>query len=758
MDDSTLPRSPEPKQSRLHEERNWRSRMGPLLAALVAAVLFVGLFLLIDRAWKVQLTERKSAAVTSELASLGAQVESQINGLVHSTIGLAAYAYVHPDLGDTEFERVAERLHRGHEGLMISLTLARGSVIELVYPLEGNEAVVGLDIGAHPEQADSYHRVLQEREPVVAGPWPLVQGGQGILIRAPVYTGPDLDNRPEQTASGAGEHFTITSIALDLDAFLERVGLHDRSEHLHLALRGQDGAGEVGPFFHNPDALDATAPYTHRIRFPGGEWQLLADVGPTQPGTDRPVAWWALGIVGALAVGGYTYRVGTGLRQRRRELDRYRGLVNRLADPTLVVSGRRILWANPAFTRMLGYQRSIDMDLEHLNMVHPDDLYQLPPNLDFTEMNPDTLGREVRIRQADGDYRYFLLRWVPVEWEQGHALLVTFLDVHENRLLFEALAAARDLQDAMFEAVPGDALVIDSEGTIRRVFGDTCRRFASCEPLIGKRLDQLMPSSLAAGFLAVVHRAIEEETLQTHDYYLETDVLKNFGVPVHDGRARWYEGRIRPLACSVSGRPAVVWHALDVTERRELELRLKTMAWEDPLTGMANRAALDRAFPRLAARADRQRGRLALLFIDLDRFKPVNDRFGHAVGDQLLRQIAGRLKSHLRPDDVLVRLGGDEFIVLTAPLDERDEGQHLAERLRQDLDKPFHVQIGDTEVAELQISSSIGVAFYPDAGQQLPEVMVAADRAMYQVKTRGRNGVALADEVPPAGARPANHG
>jgi len=748
MDDSTHTRTEAPDDAPRHEGRDSHSTAGPFVLGLAAALVFLGLFLLIDRAWKIELEDRQSAAVAGELASLRTQVESLINGLVHSTIGLAAYAYVHPDLESDEFERVAERIYRGHEDLVISLTLARGPIIEFVYPLEGNEDVVGLNLATHPEQADSFRRVLNEREVVVAGPWPLVQGGYGLLVRAPVDTDPAPDGPSHLVIDEHANQLSISSIALDFEALLERAGIGEQRGTLLLALRGRDGVGEAGPLFYNPHGLGEDAPYRHRIRFPGGEWQLLADVDPAYRATDRPMAWWALGFVAALAVGGYTYRVGTGLQARRRDLDRYRGLLNRLEDPTLVVSGRRIIWANPAFVRMLGQQPPVNTVLAQLDLVHPDDLDRLPPNLDFTDTPAETHGREVRICVSQGGCRFFLLRWVPVDWEQGRAWLLTFVDVNENRLLFDALTAARDLQDAMFEAIPGYAFVVDSEGTVRHVFGEACHRQEMAPALLGDTLDQLFPSDVAANFLEMVNRAIDEGTLQTNEYRLDVDLLKRLGIPEHETGARWFEARIRPLARAINGLPAVVWHALDVTDRRELEVKLKTMAWEDPLTGMANRAAMDRAFPRLAARAERQGGRLALLFIDLDHFKPVNDRYGHAVGDQLLRRVAERLKSHLRPDDVLVRLGGDEFIVLTAPLEEREEGLHLAQRVQQDLNNTFEVHTGPGEFVELKITSSIGVAFYPDVGRHLSDLMVAADRAMYQVKAQGHNDVGLAGDAP----------
>lgn len=712
---------------------------GPMVAALSGAVLFVLLFLAIDLGWKQQLAERYEQAVATEAASLRSQLESVLNASVHATIGLAAYAYVHPDLTEEDFARAADRLYRDQQDLFRSLTLARGETLALVYPRAGNEGAIGLNLAQHPEQGASFRRVLETRQTVVAGPWPLAQGGRGLLVRAPVLT----DDPAE--AIEVGNPWTLSSVALDFDTVLEQAGLMPRPERLQIALRGRDGLGSAGEVFYNPHGLDPeTSPVRHTVTFAGGQWELLARPLPEPGSTARPAAWWVMGVVGLLAVSGYTYRVGQGIRERRHALSRYQGLVNRLEDATLVVAGPRILWANPAFTRLTGLAPDPGQPLGKLDFIDPGDRARLPAGLDFSSAQNEPRGREIRVRTREGEERFHLLRWVPIDWEGQQAFLLSFVDVHDNRLLFDALSEARDLQDALFEAMPGDALVIDEHGLVRRAFGEARRGDAPARDAVGHELDELLPPEVAERFGGIVQQALRKGALQEIQYRLHPCGFHGGEGRDEGGETRWYEARVRPIDTPFEGVAAVVWHALDVTERKHLEERMQALAWEDPLTGTANRAALDRAFPRLAARADRQERQLALLFIDLDRFKPVNDDYGHAVGDELLRQLAGRLAASLRPDDLLVRLGGDEFIVLSAPLQSREEASILVERVQSAFERAFELHPGHMEPVEQTLSCSIGVAFYPADGTRLADLMMAADHAMYRVKAAGRNNVAFA--------------
>jgi len=184
----------------------------------------------------------------------------------------------------------------------------------------------------------------------------------------------------------------------------------------------------------------------------------------------------------------------------------------------------------------------------------------------------------------------------------------------------------------------------------------------------------------------------------------------------------------------------------ELAERQRLETRLRTLAEHDPLTGLMNRAALTEALRRSLALAVRQKWSVAVVFIDLDKFKAVNDSMGHAAGDELLRQIASRLQGCLRESDLLGRLGGDEFIVVAEALHDGPRNAiELADKLLMQMKRPF--LIGGQS---LSVGFSAGIAIYPGDGDT-PESLVAnADAAMYQAKEQGRFRAALFQRSAPA--------
>ncbi len=174
--------------------------------------------------------------------------------------------------------------------------------------------------------------------------------------------------------------------------------------------------------------------------------------------------------------------------------------------------------------------------------------------------------------------------------------------------------------------------------------------------------------------------------------------------------------------------------AREITERKQQEAQIHHLAHHDLLTGLPNRAMF---FDRLEAAIDEasaESRKLALMFVDLDRFKPVNDRHGHAVGDQLLQAVAGRMHTILRAGDLVGRIGGDEFIVLLHDIRTEDDALTAAEKLRCHLETPF-----DIEGRRLQISASIGIALYPSHADNARELARRADEAMYLSKAEGRN-------------------
>ncbi len=174
---------------------------------------------------------------------------------------------------------------------------------------------------------------------------------------------------------------------------------------------------------------------------------------------------------------------------------------------------------------------------------------------------------------------------------------------------------------------------------------------------------------------------------------------------------------------------------LDVTEQKQVEQRLLEVAQHDPLTGLPNRALIFDYASHLLAAAQRKHSRGAMLFIDLDRFKPVNDLYGHEVGDNLLKEVGARLTACVRHEDLIGRIGGDEFVIVLSDIGKDYSALTAAQHLIDSLSRPF--QIGGFD---LSISASVGISFFPRHGSDVDSLLHAADLAMYHAKEAGRSG------------------
>ena len=173
---------------------------------------------------------------------------------------------------------------------------------------------------------------------------------------------------------------------------------------------------------------------------------------------------------------------------------------------------------------------------------------------------------------------------------------------------------------------------------------------------------------------------------------------------------------------------------VDVTERKKAELEARRLAHYDFLTGQPNRYLLQDRLQQALARADREGHKIGVMYVDLDRFKWVNDTLGHAAGDSLLQKAAARLQSCVRKADTVARFGGDEFVVLLYGFDAEDEPGHFAQRFLDVLHEPIH--LGGVELFN---SASIGIALYPSDGRDVDTLLRNADTAMYAAKELGRN-------------------
>jgi diguanylate cyclase (GGDEF)-like protein len=184
----------------------------------------------------------------------------------------------------------------------------------------------------------------------------------------------------------------------------------------------------------------------------------------------------------------------------------------------------------------------------------------------------------------------------------------------------------------------------------------------------------------------------------------------------------------------------------DISPHKVREEWLQHLATHDPLTGLPNRTEFERCCREAMARARRQGRKLAVLYIDLDKFKPVNDTYGHVTGDELLRVLSVRMQQMMRETDVVARIGGDEFSVLLADLDDVSGSYIVACKLLDMLSQPVVSRRGTHAVG-----ASIGISAYPDDGNDPQTLLRLADAAMYRVKQGGRSGVSFYSA--PSGAR-----
>lgn len=200
---------------------------------------------------------------------------------------------------------------------------------------------------------------------------------------------------------------------------------------------------------------------------------------------------------------------------------------------------------------------------------------------------------------------------------------------------------------------------------------------------------------------------------------------------------RWLSMSVTPL--EGEDRQAAVVSLEDITERTQMAQQVRELAFHDPLTALPNRRLALERLSQQVMRARRTNTRLALLFIDLDKFKPINDELGHEVGDWLLQAVAQRIQGCLRVSDTAARMGGDEFVVLLPDQQNSEVAVLVAEKIRHALAQEFVTDKGMV----LSISSSIGVALYPDHGGTEKDLLRLGDEAMYQAKKSGRNAVYL---------------
>ncbi|MGE5096153.1 MAG: EAL domain-containing protein [Betaproteobacteria bacterium] len=676
------------------------------VAVALAAAAVVGFSAwAIDRSESREYLAARRLHVQGDLSAVRARLEMELNSRIHLAHGLEALATVKPNLSQAEFQTFARMQQEEHEGIR-SLQLARGGVVSHVYPEAGNEAAMGHSLLADPQTAQAARTAIFTRSLVLAGPYALRQGGEGLVARTPVF----IEDQPVEQFWG------FATVVIDFPTLMHAAGMTS-FQGTEFALRGRDGTGGEGPVFHGAAEIFAGEHIATGVRFPNGSWQLAARPvgGWEQPWPGR--GWFLLVSALALAaipVATFAVARASRLRDQSESLRLRDRLLNGMAEGVygLDVSGR-CTFVNAAALRALQFARGEIIGATPALFNGPDGDVEAGASF------------ERRLRRRDGTT--FPAEITVAATEEAQGFVVAFSDitarrVAEERLRLSATVFARTQQGIVI--TDSAARILDVNPAFSEITG------YSREEALGRTPRLLRSGRHGPDFYAAMHRSLGKTGFWRGEIW-----------------NRHKSGAVYPELLSIAAvddEQGTVTHYIgvfsDITRQKQHEVELARIAHYDALTGLPNRALLNDRFTQALEHARRTRSRVAVCMLDLDRFKAVNDQYGHDAGDTVLMETASRLKATLRPADTVARLGGDEFVLLLLDVESPTACDALAHRILTAVSAPIRVGI-----EPLSVSASLGITMFPEDASDPDTLLRHADRAMYGAKDAGRNAFRLFD-------------
>ena len=419
-------------------------------------------------------------------------------------------------------------------------------------------------------------------------------------------------------------------------------------------------------------------------------------------------------------------------RMRESEL-RYRTLADHSSDLVMRIGadGRR-LYVSPSIKDLLG----LDIDefmAPRADLIHPDDRARVEQAVADLRRDGGNSATTYRIRHKDGHYVWLeaLARRVPSpECEGEYEIIYTGRDVTQRVLAEQALAESEQRLRTITDNVPAVIAHVDAEQRytfvndyVRKISGDDPRQMIgrTVREVRGEAMYDVLKDQIEAVLRGEPSMFENEGTIRDRHYYFQS----NF-VPDLDE-----EGRVRGFYALTT----------DITHIKQVEQELSRLARYDTLTGLANRRYFNERIAQALQRCHRSASPIVLLSLDIDHFKNINDNYGHATGDAVLREFANRIQRVMRESDFAARLGGDEFVLLVEDADSLDAAEVLARRLTEAMEPEMAVN-----GHRLRVTTSIGVAFCRGA-PSIDELLQYADEALYGAKGAGRHTYHLVDRT-----------
>ena len=391
-----------------------------------------------------------------------------------------------------------------------------------------------------------------------------------------------------------------------------------------------------------------------------------------------------------------------------------------------IVQNKRFCWSNQRFLDNTGYTADDITGADSLFMVHPDDREHVKVCALAMMRGETVFPYEYRVVTKKGDILWYMGTVASIEYKYQKATLGCQMDISLQKRAEDALKQSEERSQTIIDSITDAYYEVDLRGNLL-LFNEAFLQ------LFGYRQEEM---------LGIPYKRYVDKKNSDIAFRAFSQVYKT-GKPLN--KMEWdiihKSGEVRQVELSVSlarnaaGKPKGFRGIMsDITARRKAEEGIRRQAFHDSLTNLANRILFTDRLNMAIKRAKRSQKMVAIMVLDLDYFKDVNDRWGHAAGDLLLKEVADRLADKVRDTDTVARQGGDEFSVALSSLNNFDEARQVAEKIVSSFYQPFHL-----DAIDAYVTASLGIAMYPDHGDNIDSLINKADKAMYEAKNTGRN-------------------
>lgn len=408
----------------------------------------------------------------------------------------------------------------------------------------------------------------------------------------------------------------------------------------------------------------------------------------------------------------------------------YRLLVEHMQDGVFVTRDQRFLFVNRAAADTLGYTVGDLTGRPIREVIAPEDLDRVLANHHRRQAGDSAPARyEFHMLHKDGHTRIPVMMAVTaVEFPDGQVgTLGSFKDISEQKALFRQVEESEKEFRLIVENMPDIFYRTDAKGRLLMVNGSV--------RLLGWEPDELLGHTIEDFCVTPGTRATVLDTVSANR---GERTRVEFQVCRRDGSTAWLEAHVFFRADAEGRFCGTEGIARDITDRKKMEERLRHLAGHDALTGLPNRSHLATRLDGALARARRTGDRVAVLFIDLDDFKVINDREGHRTGDRVLVEAATRLRNCIREKDAIGRLGGDEFTAILEDDVDQALAEQVAARMLDALARAY-----PPDLPGVTLSASIGISLFPEHGDTLDTLLSRADAAMYAAKQQDHGHVRI---------------